>query len=81
MNQDNQSDMPISDLPTALSNPSLNAMALVGITRLEQLSQITEKELLALHGVGPKTIRILAPVMAERGISFAPPTKTKTEGK
>lgn len=81
MNQLESGNTETSDLPSSLSNPSLNAMALVGITRLEQLSQITEKDLLALHGVGPKTIRILAPVMAERGISFAPPNKTESNDK
>nr|WP_260408155.1 DNA-binding protein [Planomonospora venezuelensis] len=41
-----------------------------GYTRLEQLTGVTEAELLALHGVGPKAVRILRDTLAERGLSF-----------
>jgi predicted flap endonuclease-1-like 5' DNA nuclease len=42
-----------------------------GYTRLEQLTSITEAEILKLHGVGPKAIRILRETLAEKGWSFA----------
>lgn len=62
----------MSDLPK-ISKPAIRALESVGITSLEQVADHTEKELLALHGFGPKGIRILKPVLAERGLSFAKP--------
>jgi predicted flap endonuclease-1-like 5' DNA nuclease len=59
-----------SDLPR-IGRPATGALAVEGITRLDQLTGWTEGDLLALHGVGPKAIRILREAMAERGISFA----------
>ncbi len=55
------------------SNPAQEAMALAGLKTLEDLTHITEKDLLELHGVGPKAVRILREAMQERGLAFAPP--------
>jgi len=41
-----------------------------GITRYEQLTDWTERELLNIHGVGPKAIRILREELAARGLSL-----------
>jgi predicted flap endonuclease-1-like 5' DNA nuclease len=46
------------------------ALAAYGITRYEQLTEVTEKDLLAIHGVGPKAIRILRDELRTRGLSF-----------
>lgn len=61
-----------SDLPW-IGRPARDALAVEGVTRLAHLSSWTEKDLLALHGVGPKAIRLLRPAMDEAGISFATP--------
>ena len=53
-----------------LSQPALRALANAGYTRLEQLAQTTEAELLALHGMGPKSMEPLRRALAERGLSF-----------
>lgn len=53
-----------------ISAPATRALAGIGVTTVEQLAGHTEKDLLALHGFGPKAIRILRPVMEERGIAF-----------
>jgi predicted flap endonuclease-1-like 5' DNA nuclease len=45
-------------------------LAAHGITRYDQLTEVTEKELLAIHGVGPKAIRILREELRSRGLSF-----------
>lgn len=45
-------------------------LALNGYTRYEQLTTMTSKELLKIHGVGPKAIRILEEELAARGLSF-----------
>lgn len=61
-----------SNLPKT-SNPAQAALELAGYTRLEHLTTITEAELLAMHGVGPKAVRILREALAESGLSFAAP--------
>jgi NAD-dependent DNA ligase len=52
--------------------PATGALIHAGYTRLEQLTKFSEKELLALHGVGPKAVRILREALAEKGLAFAP---------
>ncbi|HEY1085599.1 MAG TPA: DUF4287 domain-containing protein [Candidatus Saccharimonadales bacterium] len=39
--------------------PAKSALAEVGVTKASQLKQYSQKELLAIHGVGPKAIRLL----------------------
>lgn len=58
-----------SDLPS-IGRPAISALAQIGVRNVEQLAGYTEREILALHGVGPKAIRILRPVMGEMGVSF-----------
>ena len=57
------------DLP-AIGAPATGALAAAGITRLDQVAECREAELLALHGVGPKAIRLLREALAQRGLSF-----------
>ncbi|SEF69652.1 DNA-binding protein [Paenibacillus sp. UNC499MF] len=65
------SSAPDSDFPAGLSKPALRALAGAGFQRLEQLTRVTEKELLQLHGMGPKGIKVLRPALAAKGLSFA----------
>ena len=58
-----------SNLPK-ISGPANAALSVIGITRLEQLTAMTEAQLLQLHGMGPKGIRILRAALAEKGLSF-----------
>jgi predicted flap endonuclease-1-like 5' DNA nuclease len=41
-----------------------------GYRRLEQLAALREAEVSALHGVGPKAVRILREALAARGLAF-----------
>lgn len=59
-----------SDLPK-ISNPATHALTEAGYFRLEQFTKVTEADILKLHGVGPKGIRILNEALKERGLSFA----------
>jgi DNA-directed RNA polymerase alpha subunit len=52
------------------SNPATSALLEAGYTRLEQLTQVTEADLLKLHGMGPKAVRLLREALAEKGWSF-----------
>lgn len=58
-----------SDIPN-IGNPAKRALESEGIITLKQLSEYTAKELLALHGFGPKALRIISEVMKEKGLSF-----------
>ena len=49
------------------SRPAVSALEAAGYSRLDDLTQVTEKELLALHGMGPKAIRMLNAELAKRG--------------
>jgi predicted flap endonuclease-1-like 5' DNA nuclease len=60
-----------SDLPMGIGRPATRALATEGIHRLEQLAARREKELLKLHGVGPKAIRILREALAARGLTLS----------
>ena len=53
-----------------ISQPAHRAMKGAGIETLEQLTQYTEGELLALHGFGPKALGILKNILEEYGHSF-----------
>jgi hypothetical protein len=50
--------------------PATRALAARGITRLADLTHHRSEDLLDLHGVGPKAIRLLRAALAEQGMSF-----------
>ena len=56
--------------PRGVGGPVLRALAAAGIQSLEELSRRQEADLAAMHGVGPKGMRILKAAMAERGLAF-----------
>ena len=62
-----------SELPLGIGRPATRALALAGYTRLEHFTAVAEADLLRLHGVGPKALRVLGEALAERGLRFAPP--------
>jgi predicted Fe-Mo cluster-binding NifX family protein len=64
-------DLEGTDFPDDISAPAARALKGAGYTRLDQLPQATEAELLALHGMGPKAITSLRAALAAKGLSFA----------
>lgn len=60
----------IGDLPP-IGRPANSALLAAGITTLAQVAACSRRELLAMHGVGPKAVTILAAALAEQGRSFA----------
>jgi predicted flap endonuclease-1-like 5' DNA nuclease len=60
----------VTEFPRTLGSVAPRALAAHGITRYEQLTEMTEQDLLAMHGVGPKAIRILREELQARGRSF-----------
>jgi DNA-directed RNA polymerase alpha subunit len=53
-----------------IGQPASRALKAAGIHTLAQLCDYTEKDLLALHGIGPKAIRILKETLEKEGLSF-----------
>lgn len=58
------------DLPRGIGRPATGALQQAGYTRLDQLDGVHAAELLALHGVGPRAIRVLREALAERGMDL-----------
>lgn len=56
-----------------ISRPANGALAHEGIDTLEQLSRLTEKEFLAIHGVGPKALPIIREAFVAAGLEFRRP--------
>ncbi|MDA0632975.1 hypothetical protein OUY22_06050 [Nonomuraea sp. MCN248] len=54
------------DLPKAIGRPATRALAGAGITTLDQVARLSDAELGALHGVGPKAVRILREALDAR---------------
>ncbi len=61
---------PASGMLSTLSAPARRALEREGLTTIESIAMRTEKELLALHGVGPSTIPSLARALAAAGLTF-----------
>ncbi len=61
---------PEHDLPN-IGKPATRALTNAGYMKLAQFTQVMESEILKLHGVGPKAVRILNEALKEKGLSFA----------
>jgi DNA-directed RNA polymerase alpha subunit len=59
-----------SDLPKGLASPARRALAGAGIARLHHFTQITEEELMKLHGMGPKARDMIRLELAAQGLIF-----------
>ena len=56
--------------PPGIGNPAQRALASIGVTSVEQCSNFTRTELAALHGMGPKALRIIGETLDEKSLSF-----------
>ncbi len=64
-------DIANSELTPKIGKVARRELAHHGFTTYEQLTRAKTAELLALHGVGPKAVRILEEELAASGKSFA----------
>lgn len=64
---------PVGDLPDEIGKTAARELSLNGITSLRQVADHSRKELLAIHGVGPKAVAILGEALAARGLEFKEP--------
>jgi len=61
---------PAAGLFSTLSAPARRALENAGITTVEVLSGYSEKEILALHGMGPSSVPKLRKALEESGLTF-----------
>ena len=59
-----------SDFPPRIGRPAERALAAAGIVSWESLSQRRQSDLAALHGIGPKALRLLTEGLTARGSAF-----------
>ncbi|MCB7136044.1 helix-hairpin-helix domain-containing protein [Cellulosimicrobium marinum] len=57
---------PVVGLPSGIGRPATRALVAAGLTSLSDVARLTDADLLALHGVGPKAVRILREALAAR---------------
>jgi uncharacterized protein YdhG (YjbR/CyaY superfamily) len=55
-----------------LGAPARRALSAAGYTRLDQLAQVSERDLKKLHGMGPSAITALREALQKRGLVFHP---------
>ncbi|WP_199044162.1 MmcQ/YjbR family DNA-binding protein [Glycomyces salinus] len=60
------------DLPPQIGRPATRALSGAGLDTLDRIASKGEAELLALHGVGPKAVRVLRRALEERGQALRP---------
>jgi predicted flap endonuclease-1-like 5' DNA nuclease len=60
-----------TEFPHGIGKVATRELAANGYTTYQQLTETTPKELLAIHGVGPKAVRILGEELAAKGLSWA----------
>ena len=61
---------PTTGFLSVLAAPARRALENAGITTIQQLATYTEKEILALHGMGKSSIPRLKEVLQQAGLEF-----------
>ncbi|TWT01418.1 DNA-binding protein [Planomicrobium sp. CPCC 101079] len=59
-----------TDLPKGIGKPAEQAFSAAGYFQLEQFTQVSEKDILKLHGVGPKAVKVIQQALREKGWTF-----------
>lgn len=61
---------PTDGLLSTLAAPAARALQQAGITDVQTLARFTEKEISALHGIGPSVMKVLREKLAAVQLSF-----------
>ncbi len=72
-----QAKKPASGMLSKRAAPARRALERKGITTLAKLSKYSEKDILALHGIGPSAMPLLRAALAKDGRTFKPASKDK----
>ena len=68
--QRGQGAFSMDDSLPKIGAPATRALASIGVARLSQLAGHRPQDLLALHGVGPRAIKLLQDALDEKGLSI-----------
>ena len=63
-------ESPITEFPRSIGKVATRELAQAGYTRFDHLTQVSRKSLLAIHGVGPKSLDILEEELKKRGLGY-----------
>lgn len=55
---------------TPIGRPATRALLGAGITTLDEVAARSQADLIALHGVGPRAVRVLGEALADRGVDW-----------
>ncbi|WP_225755207.1 hypothetical protein [Actinotalea sp. Marseille-Q4924] len=61
---------PVGDLPDAIGKTAARELSANGLTSLRLVAARSRRELLTIHGVGPKAVAILGDALAAEGLTF-----------
>jgi predicted flap endonuclease-1-like 5' DNA nuclease len=61
---------PVGDLPDEIGKTAARELTLHGIDTLARVADHSRADLLAIHGVGPKAVRILGEALTARGLDY-----------
>lgn len=67
---DEQTNSIKDNFPRGVAKPALRALYAAGLRTLDQLTRVTEAELAALHGMGPKAVAVLRGALVAKGLDF-----------
>ena len=62
--------MDYNDFLSKLSNPARSALEYEQIDSFEKLASLTQKELLSIHGIGPKSLPIVIDSLKNVGMKL-----------
>lgn len=60
-----------TEFPPDIGRVARRELAVNGFTTYDHLTGVSRRRLLAIHGIGPKAVRILGEELARRGQAFA----------
>ncbi|WP_405504184.1 hypothetical protein [Streptomyces purpurascens] len=63
-------DAPGGDLPVGIDRPATQALVGAGVTTLKRVARHFRAEPPALHGVGPRAVRVLSEALEQRGLAL-----------
>jgi len=61
----------VTEFPRTIGKVATRELAAHGYTTFDSLTRVSAKELLKIHGVGPKAVRILGEELAAQGKAYA----------
>ncbi len=62
--------MKFEELLAGLSNPAGRGLEQAGIADFDKLASLSKKQLLAIHGMGPKALSVISEFLEQMGLNL-----------